>query len=151
MIKPEVIGELCDYAKIERDDIVLEIGAGTGNLTSELIKRANFVQAIEKDAKLIDILNNKFLKKNKYNNKINIIWGDALKVLFPRFNKVVSNIPYSISRKITLKLLKHKFDLSILVYQKEFAEKLMAVQKTKQYRAVSVIVQSCAEVEILKG
>jgi len=149
MTDQKVIGEICDYAKVDGDDVVLEIGAGTGNLTSELVKRAKLVYGIERDQELTCILNNKLLKK-KFNQKIKIIHGDALKVPFPRFNKAVSNIPYSISRKITLKLLKHKFDLSVLVYQKEFAEKLIAAPKTREYRAISVIVQCCAEVEILK-
>jgi len=61
------------------------------------------------------------------NKNIHIIRGDALKLTFPNFNKIVSNIPYGISRKITLKLLEYKFNLGILTVQKEFAEKLTAM------------------------
>ncbi|ODS35621.1 hypothetical protein BEH94_03445 [Candidatus Altiarchaeales archaeon WOR_SM1_SCG] len=120
MTDKKILQRICNYANLNKDDTVLEIGAGTGNLTFEIAKFAA-VYAIEKDEKLVA-----GLEKIK-NKNIRIIRGDALKLTFPNFNKIVSNIPYGISRKITLKLLEYKFNLGILTVQKEFAEKLTAM------------------------
>jgi len=120
MTDKKILQRICNYAGLNKGDTVLEIGAGTGNLTFEIAKFAA-VYAIEKDEKLVA-----GLEKIK-NKNIHIIRGDALKLTFPNFNKIVSNIPYGISRKITLKLLEYKFNLGILTVQKEFAEKLTAM------------------------
>ena len=104
-------------AELKSEDVVLEIGAGIGNLTERLARKAKKVIAIELDPALVNILHDRF---DNVGN-IEIIAGDALKVDFPEFDKVVSNLPYSISSEITFKLLRHKFKLGILMYQYEFA------------------------------
>jgi len=143
MVDKNLIKKICDYADLSVNDVVLEIGAGTGNLTEELSKRCKVI-AIERDKNLVNFLINKFKNKN-----VEIIEGDALKISFPEFNKIVSNLPYSISRKITEKIFTHKFDLAVLVYQKEFGQKLVAKPKTKKYKAISVIAQTGGNIEIL--
>ncbi|PKP61021.1 MAG: ribosomal RNA small subunit methyltransferase A [Candidatus Altiarchaeales archaeon HGW-Altiarchaeales-1] len=145
MTDKNLIRKICDYADLKDDEIVLEIGAGTGNLTAELSERCRNVIAIERDERLVNFL----IKRFKDDSKVNIIKGDALKISFPKFDKIVANLPYSISRKITEKFLTHKFSTAILVEQKEFAEKLMAKPKTANYRAISVIVQASSDVKIL--
>jgi len=145
MIDKNLIRKICDYADLKDDEIVLEIGAGTGNLTTELSKRCRKVIAIERDERLVNFL----IKRFKDDSKVNIIKGDAIKISFPEFDKIVANLPYSISRKITEKILTHKFNTAILVEQKEFAEKLITKPKTTNYRAISVIVQASSDVEIL--
>ena len=143
----ELIKRICDYADVKSKDTVLEIGAGTGNLTAELIKRAKFVYAVEKDKKILETLYDRFQRCEN----IKIIHGDALKIEFPKFNKIVSNLPYSISKKITIKFLKYKFDRAILLYQKEFVDKLIAKSGTDNYRFISALVQSVADVEFLEN
>jgi len=147
MIDKNLICKICDYAMVKTDDDVLEIGAGTGNLTAEISKRCRNVTAIERDKRLVNFL----VKRFENNPKVNIIKGDALKISFPEFDKIIANIPYSISRKLTEKILMYKFSTAILVEQKEFAEKLTAKPKTKNYRAISVIVQGASDVEILEN
>jgi len=144
MIDKNLIRKICDYADLKDDEIVLEIGAGAGNLTAELSKRCRNVIAIERDEQLVSFLIKRFKDAN-----VSIIKGDAVRISFPEFNKITANLPYSISRKITEKILTHKFNTAILVYQKEFAEKLTAKPKAANYRAISVIVQASSEVEIL--
>ncbi|MDI6730601.1 MAG: 16S rRNA (adenine(1518)-N(6)/adenine(1519)-N(6))-dimethyltransferase RsmA [Candidatus Altarchaeum sp.] len=146
MIDKNLIKKICDYADPKDIDVVLEIGAGTGNLTTEISKRCRKVIAIERDERLVN-----FLVKRFKNTNVDIIKGDAVKISFVglKFNKIVSNLPYSISRKITEKILTYKFNTAILVEQKEFAEKLISKPKTANYRAISVIVQASSEIEIL--
>lgn len=145
MIDRRIIEKICNYANLTTHDVVLEIGSGTGNLTDKLLERSKFVYAIENNLDLIRILRDRF--KNSKN--IKIIHGNALRVEFPRFNKIVSNLPYYISRRITEKILRYDFWLGILVYQKEFAEKLTAMPENENYRFISALSQSAADIEIL--
>ncbi|PKL54230.1 MAG: 16S rRNA (adenine(1518)-N(6)/adenine(1519)-N(6))-dimethyltransferase [Candidatus Methanoperedenaceae archaeon HGW-Methanoperedenaceae-1] len=142
LIDKRVISRIIEYAELTGSDSVLEIGAGHGNLTKELSAKAGRVVAIEVDAELaasIPRLEN-----------IDLIVGDALKTEFPNFNKVVSNLPYSISSPVTFKLLEHDFELGILMYQLEFAKRMVAMPGTKDYGRLSIAVQYYADVKILE-
>jgi len=123
------------HANITKNDVVLEIGPGTGILTKLLAERAKKVIAIEIDGELIDKLK-KFILDN-----VELIHGDALKVDFetlPKFNKIVSNLPFQISSHITFKFLDYNFSLAVLIYQKEFADRMVAKPGSKDYSRLSV-------------
>jgi len=123
------------HADIQKDDVVLEIGPGTGVLTSLIADKAGKVIAIEIDGKLVDGLKS-FLPEN-----VLLIHDDALKVDFstlPRFNKIVSNLPFQISSPITFKFFEYDFDLAVLIYQKEFADRMVAKPGSKDYSRLSV-------------
>jgi 16S rRNA (adenine1518-N6/adenine1519-N6)-dimethyltransferase len=126
--------------------MVLEIGAGLGTLTSALAMKAKKVFAIEKDQKLLRILKDKL---SIFNN-VEIISGDALRLDFPDAQKIVSNIPYSISSPLTFKILSTKFERAVLTYQHEFAERLIAKPGTKNYGRITVGVYYKAEAKILE-
>ena len=145
MVDETMLDKICGYASLSETDVVLEVGAGTGNLTKVIAKEAGRVYAIEKNEELFQELESNL---KDYKN-VDRIWGDATKLKFPECNKVVSNLPYSISRKITKKFLLHGFDLAVLVYQKEFAQKLLADVGSDHYRMITVLVQSSCEVEVL--
>ena len=132
-----------EYANISSSDLVLEIGAGIGKLTEKLEKRAGKVYAIEKDKRLCEVLEEKC--KNA-----EVICGDALKVDFPDFDKVVANLPYSISSEITFKLFDHDFKIGILMYQYEFALRMVAQPNTREYSRLSVSTQYFADLDILE-
>lgn len=132
-------------AELEPEDIVLEIGAGVGNLTERLARKAKKVIAIELDHALVNILHDRF---DSVGN-IEIVAGDALKIDFPEFNKVVSNLPYSISSEITFKLLRHKFKLGILMYQHEFALRMVSLPNCKDYSRLTVDTCYFADASIL--
>jgi len=122
-------------ADIKSNDIVLEIGPGIGILTKILAEKAKRVIAIEIDENLINNLR-KILPEN-----VDLIHEDALNIDFgtlPKFNKIVSNLPFHISSQITFKFLEYDFDLAILIYQKEFAERLVASPGIKNYSRLSV-------------
>jgi 16S rRNA (adenine1518-N6/adenine1519-N6)-dimethyltransferase len=75
-----------------------------------------------------------------------------MKIELPEFDKVVASIPFSLSSAITYKLLLHNegFGLAVLLYQKEFAQKMIAKPRSKLYGRLSVISQALAEIEILE-
>ena len=142
-----IVKKIVDTAEINGEDRVLEIGLGKGILTRELAGRSKKVYVIEIDRRL-----EPFAREitSKYNN-VQIIWGDALKVDFNTldFNKVVANLPYQISSPITFKLLRHDFDLAVLMYQYEFAKRMVAKEGTEDYGRLSVAVQYYGDVEFV--
>lgn len=132
-------------ANLEPEDVVLEIGAGVGNLTERLARKAKKVIAVELDPVLVRVLHDRF---DKVEN-IEIIVGDALKVDFPEFDKVVSNLPYSISSEITFKLFHYKFKLGVLMYQYEFAVRMVSLPNCKDYSRLTVDTCYFADASIL--
>ena len=95
-----------------------------------MAKKAKKVIAIEQDPKIFKIISER-LKEEKIDN-VELINDDALNVDFPKFNKIISNLPYQISSPITFKFLNYDFDLAILMYQKEFAERMNGEVGTKR-------------------
>ena len=122
-------------ANIQSDDTVLEIGPGKGILTNLIAEKAKQVVAIEIDKKLYMSLK-KAISENVY-----LINADALKYDFndlPRFTKIISNLPFQISSPITFKFLKYDFKKAVLIYQKEFANRMFAKPGEKDYSRLSV-------------
>ena len=135
------------YASISKKDVVLEIGPGNGILTRILAENAKQVIAIELDEKLFENL------KMELPDNVQLINDDAVKIdldKLPKFNKIVSNLPFQISSPITFKILDYNFDLAVLIYQKEFAERLIAKPCSKDYSRLTVNVYYKAECEILR-
>jgi len=145
VIDPMFLERMADYAELSDKDAVLEIGAGIGNLTMLLARRAGSVIAVERDAKLIKALRERL----KGLTNVTFLHGDALHMDFPKFNKIVSNLPYSISSNVMFKLLDFKFNLAVLMFQKEFAERLVASPGSEDYGRLTVNTYYRAEVELL--
>ncbi|MGC9515386.1 16S rRNA (adenine(1518)-N(6)/adenine(1519)-N(6))-dimethyltransferase RsmA [Methanocrinis sp.] len=143
LVDRRIIARIVDYASIDREDRVLEIGPGTGNLTEALSERAGTIFAIEVDANLATSLEGRF-------QNVSVLRGDALRVPLPDYNKIVSNLPYQISSKITFRLLERPFDLAVLMYQREFAERMVARPGTKEFGRLTLNVALRAEAEILE-
>ncbi len=139
--------QIINFGNVSKDDVVLEIGSGIGTLTIELAKKAKKVIAIEQDTKICEILARR-LKEEKIDN-VELINDDALKVDFPPFNKIISNLPYQISSPITFKFLDYDFDLAILMYQKEFADRMNGKVGTKDYSRLSAMLYFKCDVEKL--
>ncbi|MEA3457625.1 MAG: 16S rRNA (adenine(1518)-N(6)/adenine(1519)-N(6))-dimethyltransferase RsmA [Candidatus Thermoplasmatota archaeon] len=147
LIDEDVAKREIKYCNITKDDVVLEIGPGKGVLTALLARRARKVIAVEIDKRFIDDL-----KKNLPKNVL-LICADVLKVDFktlPKFNKIVSNLPYQISSPITFKLLEYDFSQAILIYQKEFADRMVAKVGSKNYSRLSVGIYYTARCEIVE-
>ncbi|HUU51371.1 MAG TPA: 16S rRNA (adenine(1518)-N(6)/adenine(1519)-N(6))-dimethyltransferase RsmA, partial [Nitrospinota bacterium] len=141
--------KIIDCASLNKDDIVLEIGAGLGALTLPLAKRVKEVIAIESDKRLFDVLS-VILKGNK---NVELICQDALNFDYTSLKKpykVVSNLPYSISTQIMIKLLGYngKITEMILMFQKEIAERINASHGTRNYGFLSIIAQYHTDIDI---
>ena len=126
----------------------MEIGPGKGILTAKLLEKCN-VYAIEIDENLCEYL--QFLFRQQIEEgKLHLICGDALKIEFPPFTKVVANIPYHISSPLIFKLLEREFEKGILMLQYEFAERLCAKPGSKKYGRLSVMMYYNGEAKILR-
>jgi len=142
LIDKKILEKITNVTDIE-NKIILEIGPGTGNLTSYILKKKPkkfFV--IEKDNELVINL------ENKFNNKLTIINEDILKVdeaiLFKDKITVFGNLPYNISTEILSKWIinlkdKFWFDCLVLMFQKEVADRIIAQFNTSNYGRLSII------------
>ena len=160
LINGEVIQDIIDYAKISKDDVVIEIGPGVGFVTEQLVKYAKKVIAIELDEEAI-----KELEKLNFDN-LEIIHNDILKTdlsdLSKESVKIVANIPYYITSPIIAHLLGEIDDLSnknrnkikdiILMVQEEVARRIVATEKSsgKQYGLLTILAQFWAECKIIR-
>jgi len=133
-------------ANLQPQDIVLEIGPGTGNLTQELAKRVKKVIAVEKDRKMIEVLKETL---KDYDN-VEIIRGDVLKIfnfqfsIFNKFSisnyKIVANLPFYLTAPVIRKFLEGEGlpKEMILVVQKEVGQRITAKPPDMNLLAVSV-------------
>ncbi len=144
-----ILKRIVKYADVNQNDVILEVGCGTGALTKILLKNAKKVYGIELDKRFIDLLSKKFKDEIK-KGRLELIHGDALKIDFPNFDKFISNIPYQISSPLTFKLFKYDFKLAVITYQKEFAERLVASPGDKNYGRLSVVAKAYCSAEILE-
>lgn len=130
-----------EFAGIEPQDIVLEIGPGLGVLTSRLVRKAARVVAVEKDRRLAGAL-------RAMGGNLEVVVGDAVKVPLPPFDRVVSNLPYQISSPITFRLLDRSFRRAVLMYQMEFADRVVAGVGDEAYSRLSVKTYVRARAEV---
>lgn len=144
LIDDRVAERQVEFANVKKDEVVLEIGPGLGVLTNKLAEKAGKVIAIEMDHKLAEHL------QTSLPDNVELIVGDALEVPFPRFDRMVANLPYSISSPIIFKLLEHKFKKAVVMLQKEFADRMVAAPDTDDYSRLTVNVHYRAECRILE-
>jgi 16S rRNA (adenine1518-N6/adenine1519-N6)-dimethyltransferase len=134
-----------DYAQVDAEDTVLEVGAGIGNLTERLATRAGQVIAIECDQQFRPRLDS----LAETHGNITPLWGDALAVPLPPFSKVVSNLPYRVALPIILRLLDYPFASGVVMLQQNMARHICAGPGEAGYGRVSVTVQRLARTQLL--
>jgi 16S rRNA (adenine1518-N6/adenine1519-N6)-dimethyltransferase len=125
---------------------VLEIGPGRGTLTRALLEKGAHVLAVELDGDLVSDLREDFAREIQAGD-LELFQGDATRCALPPFDIVVSNLPYSASSKITFRLLAAGFETAVLMYQSEFAHRMLAPVGTPDCGRLSVMVQTYACVE----
>ncbi len=143
-----ILGEIADAAGIEQKDTVLEIGPGLGTLTSELLRRARSVVAVEFDSELAHKLPGQFPGKN-----LKVLNEDILSFdldTLPKGYVVVANVPYYITSKIIQKLMTatNKPRIAVLLVQKEVAERIAAEPGDMSILAISAQVYAEAKLGI---
>jgi 16S rRNA (adenine1518-N6/adenine1519-N6)-dimethyltransferase len=143
LVDRSVLERIAQYAELCKEDRVLEIGAGTGNLTEVLAQRSSCVYAVEIDPHLAMGLQGMF-------QNVRVIKGDALEIELPDYNKIVSNLPYQISSKITYRLLSRPFELAVLMFQQEFAKRLVAPVGSREYGRLAMVAGFFCEAKILE-
>ncbi len=144
----ELLERLVEYADVRSSDIILEIGAGIGTLTSLLAEKARTgtVLALELDPALAELLRRRFHQRTN----VRVIEGDILCQRHLTYQKVVANPPYSISQPLLSALLRWRFENAVLTLQREFAEKLVAGPGEAQYGQLSVLAGYSKDVEFME-
>lgn len=141
-----ILAAIAESAELDENDVVLEIGPGLGTLTSELLRRAGRVIAVEFDGELARKLPGQFPGK-----KLSVVNQDILRFdlsSLPAGYKVVANVPYYITSKIVEMLMsaENKPSVAVLLVQKEVAERLATGPGDMSILAISA--QIYAEVEL---
>ena len=140
LIDQNILKKIVEVGEISKNDDILEIGPGTGNLTKYIVEaKPKNITLVEKDTGLITTL------KNKFNKRVSIINKDILE-LSEDFYKdrfiVYGNLPYNISTQILVNwclFKKIRFNKLILMFQKEVADRIVAKVNTKDYSRITVM------------
>ena len=146
LIAPTVRDLILHAAELGPDDLVVEIGPGTGVLTEALAEKAGWLLAIEQDPGLHQLLVDRFGNRPR----VSLICGDALVFEYARFlgemfpghgrAKMVSNLPYSVATPLILRLIRlhHCFSFLLVMVQREVARRLLAGPGEKGYSALTL-------------
>jgi 16S rRNA (adenine1518-N6/adenine1519-N6)-dimethyltransferase len=146
LINEAILERILQYANLKDTDQVLEIGTGTGVLTRALAGHTQHVFSIEQDSNLYRILSEEFAS----NPGVTLIHGDAVKTAWPPCDKLVANLPYSISSPVLFRFYSSEIPSTVLMLQKEFADRLIAQPGSKQYGRLTVMTAYQASVELLE-
>ena len=143
LVDENVLGVIGRLAELDADDVVLEIGPGAGILTAFLAERVRLVHAVEIDRSLEERLTATLAA---FAN-VRLLFGDALRLdpaeLDPAPGKLVANLPYNVATPVVVESLDglpsvHRWTVMV---QLEVAQRFFARPATKEYGAVSVLIQ----------
>lgn len=154
LVDKNIHRKIIESCNLSAADIVLEIGAGRGEITGSLSRKAGFVYALEIDPSLCKILEDNLSGLDN----VDVIRGDVLKFDFKKFFakvngkvKVVGNIPYYITTPIIERILEHRDKISsaFIMVQKEFALRAACEPGSKSFGSLSCFIQYYAAAKIL--
>ncbi|KAI0282906.1 S-adenosyl-L-methionine-dependent methyltransferase [Russula brevipes] len=133
-----------EYANLRPTDKVLEVGPGTGNLTVRILDKAKHCTAVEMDPRMAASS-----RSAPEQRRLEIVIGDFVKAELPYFDVCISNTPYQISSPLVFRLLSHRplFRVAILMFQREFAMRLVAQPGSALWSRLSANVQLYAKVD----
>ena len=138
---PNILGVIDRLAELGSDDVVLEVGPGQGVLSRYLAERVRRVHAVEIDRTLEPALTG-------VADNVDVVFGDALQVELPQdATKLVANLPYNVATPVVVESLDGLPNIGLwcVMVQREVADRFFAPPGTKEYGAVSVLVQLAAE------
>jgi 16S rRNA (adenine1518-N6/adenine1519-N6)-dimethyltransferase len=147
LVDENILGVIGRLAELGADDVVLEIGPGTGVLTEYLADRVRHIHAVELDRRLEPYL------QARFGDRANVAlrFSDAVTLdpgtLDPRPTKLVSNLPYSVATPIVVESIDRFPTIGhwTVMVQREVADRFFAARRTKAYGAVSVLIQLASE------
>lgn len=145
LIDKRILKEIIELSQINKEEVVCEAGTGEGILTQELCKQAKKVISYEIDKAL-------YVRALSYLSDLSnllLINANIFKIKNVDFHVFVSNLPYSRSKDAIEWLALQKFRRAIVMFQKEFVNKLKARPGETNYRSVSVICQYCFRIDSL--
>jgi len=139
LIDKNIVKKIIKFSEVSQNDVILEIGSGLGILTGELADLSKKIYGIEIDNRLCSYLKDKL---SIYDN-IEIIHGDVLEIEIPNHNKVISNIPYTITGPLIDKIF---FNINspkgILLLEKSIANRIFLSGNYKDYSRISISVNA---------
>ena len=151
---PTVLKQIAEAAAPFGEAGILEIGAGIGSLTTLLCERSRRTVTVEIDRSLSPLLNGQVTASHH-----TFLWKDILQCEYSALSReyfegapftVVGNLPYYITTEILSALLADRcWNCAVLMVQKEVAERLLSGPGSKEYRALSVLLQACCQGELL--
>lgn len=157
---------LIDSAELTKDDVVLEVGTGTGALTAEMARRAGGVVTVEIDSHLYELASEELLEyphvtmlnfdalhnKNSFDERVMDAVGEKLAGLPNSRFKLVANLPYNIATPVLSNLLlcPHVPHMMVATIQKELGDRIVAQPWSRDYGALSVWMQNQAHTEIVR-
>ncbi len=145
MVEPLIYDKLCSYAELASSDVVLDAGAGFGFLSRFLANKCKMVIAVEKDRQVAEVLREQI----KGIGNVIVVESDVLKATLPEFNKVIAIPPYYLSSHLITWLLERRFDCAVMIFQKEFSDRLIAPVSSEDYGWLTVVTNQRAQVELL--
>ena len=153
LIDSNILGVIGRAARLDRADVVLEIGGGLGVLSEYLAEQVAHVHVVELDERLRDALAD---ATDPYAN-VTVRWGDAMSIdlgaLRPEPTKVVANMPYGIAAGALLRTIEElpRVDSWVAMVQREVGERLAARPGSGAYGLPSVLAQLACEVRVLRA
>lgn len=146
MVSRKWLRTMADLLEVSGYDEVVELGAGTGNLSEEILLRGpKKLILVERDARLVEVLRSRFRGRGN----VEVIRGDIRNFLPLRTDKIASNPPYYLSSQLVLGLARSRFRRAVVTFQREFAERLVAKPGTERYGSLSVIASLLLNVRLV--
>jgi len=166
LIDLNLVRLIVDAAELSADDVVLEVGTGTGSLTAMMAEKVAAVVTVEVDAHLFELASEQLIdfpnvtmlrmdalrNKNAFDDRVMEAVGEHMNAAPGRRLKLVANLPYNIATPVISNLLLVRYvphSMTVTI-QKELADRITATPSTKDYSALSVWIQSQCTAEIVR-
>lgn len=162
MIDGNLVRLVAQSGQIAPNDLVIEVGPGTGTLTEELLAAKANVLAVEIDKGLAELLRTRFASEKNFTllhtdalagkHALNASLLEAVRTAKSAGQTVrlVANLPFNIASPLIIELLIAGVDLLVFTVQKEVAQRLQAAANSKEYGVLSIMTQQLARVEVLR-
>jgi 16S rRNA (adenine1518-N6/adenine1519-N6)-dimethyltransferase len=166
LIDLNLVRLIVEAAELSADDVVLEVGTGTGSLTAMMAEMAAAVVTVEVDAHLFELASEQLIdfpnvtmlrmdalrNKNAFDDRVMEAVGEHMNAAPGRQLKLVANLPYNIATPVISNLLLARYvpHSMTATIQKELADRITAAPSTKDYSALSVWIQSQCTAEIVR-